>query len=161
MTKTSASASVLGLFGDNVYSSSDLNRRCGEVLDSARKGPVTISRNKEQYALLRREQAANLVRATLELGPLLELMEGAVCVADGQEPPPSVAWLKAFDATDLRTMIREVLGAASSALHETQDWDAVDAIVHEWRESALAAPALEGAMASPAEQVELPHPETL
>ena len=159
MATAESTGGLGGLFGDDVYSSSDLNRRCGEVLDRARRGPVTISRNREQFALLRREQAAELVKATLQLGPLLELIDGVTCIEEKREPPASVAWLQAFDISDLRTMQREVLVAASSALNQTKDWDAVGAIIHEWRESALADPALGEAMAAPAEDMTLPRPE--
>src|SRR5580658_7840444 len=99
----------MGVFGDQVYSSTDLNRRAGEVLDNARKGPVTISRNKEQFALLRREQVAELVRTALQFGPIIELIQGALSVVEGKEPPVSLVWLKAFDLGDLRKMIREIL----------------------------------------------------
>src|SRR5712692_4909745 len=112
-----------GLFADEVYSSTDLNRRAGEVLDHARKRPVTISRNKEMFALLRREHAAKLITASRQFEPTLELVGGVLSVVEGQEPPASLAWLKAFDAGELREMIREVLAASFAALHETGDWD--------------------------------------
>lgn len=150
----------LGLFGDNVYSSTDLNRRSGEVLDHARRGPVTISRNKEQFALLRREQAAELVRAALQFGPTLELIAGVLSVIEGGEPPASLSWLKAFDTADLQKMIREVLTASASALHDTGDWDTVNAIIHEWHESAIASDVLKQVMSSPADASPLPNPET-
>src|SRR5208282_4454811 len=85
-----------GLFEDEVYSSTDLNRRSAEVLDHARKGPVTISRNGEQFALFRREQAAELVRAALQFGPILDLLAGTLCVVEGKDPSVEFAWLKAF-----------------------------------------------------------------
>jgi hypothetical protein len=136
---TRSSSSLLGVFGDQVFSSTDLNRRSGEVLDHARKGPVTISRNKEQFALLKREQAAELVRANLHFGPTLDLVAGALSVMEGHEPTPAFGWLKAFEGGDLRKMIGEVLESSLSALRETGDWDSVETIVHAWNESALLA----------------------
>jgi hypothetical protein len=151
-----------GLFADEVYSSTDLNRRAGEVLDHARKRPVTISRNKELFALLKREHAAKLIKASRQFEPTLEMVVGVLNVVEGQEPPASLAWLKAFDAAELRDMIREVLAASVAALHETGDWDSVNAIVHEWRESALAAISgvLDGAMKSLADEAPLPDPRS-
>ena len=150
----------MGTFGDQVYSSTDLNRRSGEVLDHARKGPVTICRNREQFALLKREQASELIKAILQFGPILELIGGALSVAEGGEPPASLAWLKAFERDDLSRMVRELIGASDSALHETSNWDAVNDLVHEWRESAAVAMSgiFEEAMNSPEENLPLPDP---
>jgi hypothetical protein len=152
-----------GLFGDEVYSSTDLNRRSAEVLDQARKGPVTISRNGEQFALFKREQAAGLVRAALQFGPTLELMEGALSVVEGKEPVAALSWLKAFERDDIRKMVREVLVTSISAVRETGDWQAVNDIVHEWHESALVAISgvLAEAMKSPADESPLPDPRSL
>jgi hypothetical protein len=108
------------LFADEVYSSTDLNRRAGEVRDQARKRPVTIW-NKELFALLKREHAAKLIKASRQFEPTLEMVVGVLSVMEGQEPPPSLAWLKAVDAGELRDMIREVLAASVAALHETGD----------------------------------------
>jgi hypothetical protein len=159
----SITLSEFGLFADEVYSSTDLNRRAGEVLDHARKRPVTISRNKEMFALLKREHAAKLITASRQFVPTLEMVVGVLSVVEGQEPPASLAWLKTFDAGELRDMIREVLAASVAALHETGDWDSVNAIVHEWRESALVAISgvLDEAMKSPADESPLTDPRSL
>lgn len=153
---------TFGLFSDEVYSATDLNRHAGEVLDHANKRPVTISRNKEQFALLKREHAARLVKAAMQFGPTLELVGGALSVVEGKEPPASLAWLKEFDTDDLRRMIREILVASVAALQETGDWDRVTSIIHEWHESALvsASGILEKALKSPAQESPLPDPRT-
>jgi hypothetical protein len=127
------------LFTDEVFTSTDLNRREGEVLNQARKAPVTISRNGEQFALLKREQAADLIKAVSQFGATLELIEGVLSVVEQKTPSSSLLWLKAFDVPDLRKMIREVLAASASALRGTGDWDSVNAIIHEWHESAVVA----------------------
>jgi prevent-host-death family protein len=152
-----------GLFDDEVYSSTDLNRRSAEVLDRARQRPVTISRNGEHFALLNREQASRLVRANSQFGPIIELIEGVLSVVEKKDPPTSVAWLKAFDVEDLRKMTREVLIASASALRQTGDWDALDSIIHEWHESALVelSGVLDEAMNSPSEEAPLPDPKLL
>jgi len=132
-------SSFNGVFGDSVFSSTDLNRRSGEVLDKARRGPVTISRNKEQFALFRRDQAAELVRAALQFGPTLELLQSALSVVERKAPNPSFEWLRAFEVEDIRRMVGEVLVASIKALRESGDWDEVTAVIHEWHESALIA----------------------
>jgi hypothetical protein len=151
-----------GLFSDEVYSSSELNRRTGEVLDHATKRPVTISRNKEQFALLKRDHAATLIRATLQFGPTLQLVQGALSVVEKKQPSAGFEWLKAFAPDDLRKMIGEVVSASVTAL-ETGDWDLVNAIVHEWHESALVATSgvLDEAMKSTPEESPLPDPRSL
>jgi hypothetical protein len=152
-----------GLFSDEVYSSSDLNRRAGEVLDHARERPVTISRNREQFALLKREQVAKLIQTSNHFGPIVELVVAALSIAEGKEPQNSLAWLKAFDVGDLRKMIREVLVASSQALRDKTDWEPVHAIIYEWHESALLAMSgvFEEMMATPSEEVPLPDPRTV
>ncbi len=151
------------LFTDELFTTTDLNRRAGEVLNHARKAPVTISRNGEQFALLKREQAAELIKAVSQFGPTLDLMEGVLSVVEEKAPPSSLLWLQAFDASDLRRMIREVLASTAAALRETGDWDSVNAVIHEWRESAVVAMSgvYEEAMASPADESPLPDPRSL
>jgi len=163
MAATTLGLNRFSLFADEVFSSTDLNRRSGEVLDHARKRPVTISRNKEMFALLTRESAADLVKALYQFGPIIDLLEAALNAVEGKEPPASFAWLKAFGTNDIRKMIREVLSASSSALRETGDWEIVAAIVYEWHESALVATSsvLEAAMESPTDESPLPDPRTL
>jgi hypothetical protein len=99
-------ADPLNLFADELFTSTDLNRRAGEVLNRPRKSPVTISRNGEQFALLKREHAADLIKAVSQFGPTLDLIEGALSVVEEKAPPNSLLWLRAFDAPDLRKMIR-------------------------------------------------------
>jgi hypothetical protein len=152
-----------GLFGDEVFTAGDLNRRSSEVLNRASQNPVTISRNGERFALLRRDQAAELVRASNQFGPIVELVAAALSIVEKKEPPVSLSWLKAFDIDNLRKMIREVLVACGSALRETGDWEAVDIIVHQWHESALVAMSgvLVEAMNSPAEESLLIDPRSI
>ncbi len=152
-----------GLFADEVFNSADLNRRSSEVLNRARENPVTINRNKEQFALLRRDQAARLVLVSNQFGPIVELINGAISVIEKREPPAALSWLKAFDADDLRKMTREVLDGCSAALRETGDWKTVDAVIHEWRESGLMAltPSIREAMESSADESVLPDPRSL
>jgi hypothetical protein len=160
---TMALAGFSGVFGDRVYSAKDLTRRTAEVLDQVQKAPVTISRKQEQYAILKREQAAGLIRSTLKIIPIIELLEGALSAAEQKDPPRALAWLRAFDQDDLRKLVREVLTASDAALRGVADWDTVDAIVHEWHESALVimSGTLAEAKSSPADEVPLPDPRAI
>src|SRR5260370_42316141 len=92
----------LGVFGDKLYTSTDLNRRSGEVLNHAREHPVTISRNNEQFALLRREQAAQLVRTVKNISSAMAVLSAAQTALSGG--PPELEWLKVFEKNDLQNL---------------------------------------------------------
>src|SRR5271155_3026516 len=106
MAATTLGLNRFSLFADEVFSSTDLNRPAGEVLDHASKGPVTISRNREMLALLPRERVAELVKAVGQCGPTLDLLDAALSALEGTEPPSPFTWLKAFGTNDIRKMIR-------------------------------------------------------
>ncbi len=140
----SVALNSFGVFGDEVYSSTDLNRRSGEVLNHAREHPVTISRNNELFALLRRDHAAKLVRSVNTMH--------------------QVPWLKIYEKDDLQKLCSEVLNTARTASDGLCDWKEVEAIIHEWKESALVASSgvLDAAMyAEPPDETPLPEPEQL
>jgi len=155
-------ARTFGLFGDEVFTAAELSRRSSEVLNRASENPVTISRNGKQFALLRRDQAAELVRASNQFGPTIELVSAAISIVEKKEPPVSLSWLKAFGVDDIRKMIREVLVACAAAL-QGGDWDSVENIIHEWHESALLimSGAFEEVMDSPREEVTLTDPKSI
>ena len=146
-----------GVFSDEVFTSSDLNRRAGAVLRQARKHPVTISSSGTQFALLLREDASAMVRAVNDVGEFIEVIQGALAVRMNQEPQATVAWIKEFDDDDRLSMLSEILAPASR-----QDWDEVGNIIHQWRESAavLKSGQLEAAMNEKAEEREIDCPET-
>lgn len=160
---TTTLAGFFGMFSDQVYSAKDLNRRAGAVLDHARKSPVTISRNGEQFALFKREQAACLVQAVSGSGRTLELVGGVLTAIEGGVMPPALEWLKVFSRDELRQMTREILTAASCALNETGNWEAVEAVIHEWHESAMVAMSgvFEETMGSPREETALTDPRII
>jgi hypothetical protein len=136
---TNGNLDTLSLFGDDVFSSTDLNRRPGEILNHAREAPVTISRNNEQFALLRREQVAALVNSLNRVQAALLVLVGADAAISGRDLPPSVAWLRAYDNDDLQRLRSEVLNTTAQVAFGNGDWNQVDAVIHEWRESALVA----------------------
>ena len=128
-----------GLFSDEVFTATDLNRRAGTVLDHARNRPVTISRNDEQFALLRREEAGKWLRTVTRMSRALALLSEAHVTMSGETPSPQFAWLKIYDKEDLFKLTSELLGAVRNATLGETDWDIVDATIHEWHESALVA----------------------
>ncbi len=159
---TNKNLGAFGVFADEVYTSTDLNRRSGEVLNHARLRPVTISRNNEQFALLRREDAAWLVQSVSKVQESLDVLLGVEDAASGRELPPSLTWLQVFDKDDLQKLRSEVLHATARAIAGNEEWAYVDAVIHEWRESALVAQSgvldsvLQG---EPSEEMPLPSPE--
>lgn len=150
----------LGMFNDVVFTATELNRNNSAVLNQARKRPVTISRNNEQFALMMRDQAASLVRAVVCFQETIEVLRGAVVAIRGETPNPAVAWLSAFDKEDLSTFLDELLPVAerASTIADSEGWDEVDAIIHEWHETALAirSGTLEEALSSRQETEALP-----
>jgi hypothetical protein len=153
-----------GLFSDEVFSSTDLNRRSAEVLNRARKNPVTIARNNERFALIRREQAASLVRGLAQMMEVMQLAQGVVALQkdDPDAVPPGVAWIGAFDEEDRLSMLTEVFTACAQASTDG-DWGGVEALIHEWYESAavIETGVLREAMESDPNEQPLTDPSTL
>jgi hypothetical protein len=150
-----------GLFRDQVFSATEFARKHKEVLDQAAKaGAVTISRNNEQFALMPRHEAANLFRTVAEIESASEVLWGAVTLALGEPVPRSLQWLQSFDSDDLRTLAREVATAVRDAAKGDAEWESVEVVIHEWRESALVVESrvLVVAQSEPEERVELPDP---
>ena len=152
------------LFGDEVFSSTDLNRRSAEVLNRASKNPVTISRNNEWFALLRRDQAATLVKGLAQTVMVVQLAQGSIAIQQRQPQmvPPAVSWMKAFDDEERLTMLSEVFTACLQASEE-DDWDSVSETIHQWRESAAVAESgiLRDARAAEPDEQPLPDPNTV
>ncbi|MCE2720285.1 MAG: hypothetical protein LW708_15980 [Anabaena sp. 49628_E55] len=48
-------------YSDELVTATELNRQPGKVLDKAYEHPITITRNDQSFALLRREDVAYLV----------------------------------------------------------------------------------------------------
>jgi hypothetical protein len=149
-----------GIFGDEVFTSTDLNRRSGEVLNHARLRPVTISRNNEQFALLRREQAAKLVHSFNKIQGGLAILVGVDAAISGRDLPPSVSWLRIYEKDDLQKLHTELLHAMAQVVFGSEEWGYVDAVIHEWKESAVVAQngLLDSVMYNSSEEEELPLP---
>ncbi len=134
-----ASSLSTALYSDCLFSSSELNRRSGYVLDTALTKPVTITRNNDSFALLKRELMANMAKGLEQMDNISQLMNVAYRLSDQQEVESNneFKWVEEFDSEERAELVNEVYSAFELA-KSTDDWDEVTAVIHEWRESALA-----------------------
>ena len=96
----------LGVFSDDVFTSTQLNRSASVVLNRARTRPVTIVRNNEQFALLRRDQASELVTAVARLGEVMRLILGVSALKEGKAPLPQSLGYEKLDEKERVSMDR-------------------------------------------------------
>lgn len=132
-----ASASV---YGDELITATELNRQPGRVLDTAWERPVTITRNEQHFALLRRERMTYMVKAAKISQVVIELIDVAYRLRLGEQigSEHPFGWLKVFDHEELCELIAEVESAYRLVGSDPQAWDHLDALIHEWHESAIA-----------------------
>jgi hypothetical protein len=129
------------VFGDEIFTATDLNRRAGYVLDEARNRPVTITRNDEAFALLERSVASRMVAAAANAKLMVDLVTAISTygLANAQIPiGHTFEWLNAFDIDELRTLQAEVHESFRRAADAEVSWDSFEAVLHEWHESAIA-----------------------
>lgn len=128
------------IYSDELITATELNRQPGRVLDKALEHPVTITRNDQSFALLRRENVAAFVKTAQRSKEIVELLSTAFRLLlkqkIGTEHPYS--WLLVFDADELNEFIDEVTQAYRLVDLSEKAWDELDAIIHEWHESGLA-----------------------
>jgi deoxyribodipyrimidine photolyase-like uncharacterized protein len=157
----SAQANV---YGDELITATELNRQSGRVLDRARERPVTIARNDEYFALLPRQQMASWVKAATLARVVLETIDAAYRLRLGEllsEEHP-YGWLKVFDSQELNELIAEVESAFRLVGAEVGAIEQVEAVLHEWHESALAifSPELAAAFRDEVDEVFLTAPSS-
>lgn len=128
------------IYSDELITATELNRQPGRILDKALEHPITITRNDQSFALLRRENMAVFVNAAQQSRETLELINAAfrLLLNSKTEIAYPYNWLRVFDAEELNELIDEVMAAYRSINLHKQDWHELDAIIHEWQESALA-----------------------
>ncbi|MFM6531522.1 MAG: hypothetical protein ACKPIB_25090, partial [Dolichospermum sp.] len=87
-------------YSDELVTATELNRQPGKVLDKAYEHPITITRNDQSFALLRREDVAYLVKGVTQSKAVFEVLSVAFRLLLGQkigyEHP--YGWLRVFDA---------------------------------------------------------------
>jgi len=146
------------IYSDELITATELNLQPGRVLDKALDHPVTITRNDQSFALLRRENVALFVKAAQRSREIVELLSTAFRLLlkqkNGTEYP--YGWLGVFDENELNEFIDEVMSAYRSVDLYEKAWDELDSIIHEWHESALAIanPDMEAAFSQKSDELE-------
>lgn len=127
------------IFSDTLVSATDLNRQSGKILDQALEHPVTITRNDQAFALLRREEVATLTQNFEELKTVIEILNVAYRLRSGvhigSEHP--FGWLRVFDEEELGELIEEIFRSFRYGV-DSGRWEPLKATIHEWYESAIA-----------------------
>jgi hypothetical protein len=119
---------------------------------------VTITRNDQSFALLRREEVTSLVKAATQSKAVFEALTVAFSLLLGKEigVEHPYGWLSVFDASELQEFIKELSEAFRLIDSSTTAWEMIDALIHEWHESAIAIASPELAAAFSAETNEVP-----
>ncbi|WP_199317799.1 hypothetical protein [Richelia sinica] len=145
-------------FSDELVTATELNRQPGKILDKAYERPITITRNDQFFALLRREDVGYLVKGINQSKAVFEVLSVAFRLLLSQEigSEHPYGWLSVFDADELQDFIKEVSEAFRLTDTSNQAWDLIDAIIHEWKESAIAISSSELAAAFKDESDEMP-----
>jgi hypothetical protein len=133
-------AAAQPVFDDVIVSATTLNRHSGEVLDQALEKCVTIMRNEQAFALLRRDQAAEMTALLRSAQRLLDLFHAIERARSGAalEPADEFEWIAAFGLDDIKNMAEEVYAAFARARRGEVQLEELDAVIHEWQESAWA-----------------------
>jgi hypothetical protein len=151
-------------YSDELITATELNRQPGRILDKACERPVTITRNDQSFALMRREDAAYLVKGITQSKAVIEMLSVAFSLRLGKEigSEHPYGWLRVFDVDDLQDLIKEVTEAFCLTDISNNAWDLIDAIIHEWHESAIAisSPELAAAFSAETDEVPLTKPST-
>jgi hypothetical protein len=151
------------IYSDTLISATDLNRQPGRVLDLALKHPVTITRNDEAFALLRREDAARMIETSTHVELLVEIIQVIYRQLLGRSPElaPPYQWLTQFDPDELNELLTEINDTIQSIFAGEQTWESVDLLIYEWQESAQAiiSPDLAAAFETESAETPLTHPQ--
>ena len=125
---------------EKITNVSELQRSMKRVLDDAGKGPVCLVRPKAPaITLVARERWCEAAQAMRWLEVFTAVVRYAierVAGGDAAAYPVEFAWLRKFDIEDVREFLDEFSTALHGALQGGRSWDAVDAVVEEWRRSA-------------------------
>ena len=123
----------LSLFDDPILSSSDLNRRSGEVLRLAADRPVTIARTDGDLVIMKRTLAADLVRAGATLADVVAELARLVAAASRQPVDPRFAARLELGGTIL--LAGELVEALGSAPTFASGLNGLATVLHEWSET--------------------------
>ena len=128
------------VYGDELITATELNRSSGRILDLAMDRPITITRNDQHFALLRRDEMALLVKAVAFSLRVFEVTAAAYRLRLGEQIGSEniYGWLKVFDKDELSELIVEIEKDYRLAESEPAAWDRIEATIYEWHESAIA-----------------------
>ena len=150
------------VYGDELITATELNRSSGRILDLAMTQPVTITRNDQHFALLRRDEMALLVKAAAFSVRVFEVTAAAYRLRLGEETglERPYGWLKVFDKDELSELIAEIEKDYRLVESEPAAWDRIEATIYEWHQSAIAlsSPELAAAFSDEIDEVLLTQP---
>ena len=152
------------IFSDEIVKATDLNRKSGAILSKAAQNPITIVRNDEYFTLIRRDDIANIVAESVITKNVVEILNTAFQLSIDLESKVSAhceySWIRAFDREEMQELVAEVSEAYRCAASEPNGWENLRAVIHEWKESAIAilSPDLKEAWQSPSEEEPLASP---
>ncbi|WP_414561717.1 MULTISPECIES: hypothetical protein [unclassified Anabaena] len=150
------------MYSDELITATELNRQPGRVLDKALERPITITRNDQSFALLRREEVTFLVKAATQSKVIIEALKFAYDLLLGKEinVEHPYGWLSVFDSDELQDFIQELSETFQLIDSSNTTWDMIDALIYEWRESAIAvaSPELKAAFGAETDEVPLTKP---
>ncbi len=128
------------IFSDEMVKATELNRHSGQILDRAKVRPITIARNEDFFTLINRDELSTLVQEADQAKQVAALLSSAFSTLKQGKLDSSHAysWLNAFDSDEIQELIGEVVSQhqlAQSSVHHREE---LEAIIHEWHESAIA-----------------------
>ncbi|MGH2379341.1 MAG: hypothetical protein ACRDGT_12825 [Candidatus Limnocylindria bacterium] len=125
-----------------VVKPTELNRRSGEILERAARYPVLVSRGDDSLVVARHDLVSRLTDSQAHADLLADLMgylmrrhAGEKADAGGQ-----FDWLSAFDDLDLDEFVGELRATMRDVHMGKAEPETVDAVIHEWHESAIRPP---------------------
>ncbi|MCC3417369.1 MAG: hypothetical protein JGK24_15305 [Microcoleus sp. PH2017_29_MFU_D_A] len=151
------------IYGDELITATELNQQLNRVLDLAMEHPVTITRNDQHFALLRREEMTLWVKAATLSLTVFEVSAAAYRLRLGEAISSAnpYHWLTVFDSDELCELIAELEKAYRLAESESGAWNQIEIVIHEWHESAkaISSPELAAAFSDEIDEVFLTPPQ--
>lgn len=151
------------IYGDELITATELNQQPNRVLDLAMEHPVTITRNDQHFALLRREEMTLWVKAATLSLTVFEVTAAAYRLRLGEAISSAnpYHWLTVFDSDELCELIAELEKAYRLAESESGAWNQIEIVIHEWHESAkaISSPELAAAFSAEIDEVLLTPPQ--
>ncbi len=122
-----------------VVKPTDLNRRSGEILERAGRYPVLIARGDDPLVLARHEWVSTLIGSEARAELLAELSGYLTRRLTGELSDEGGAfdWLSAFADHEVRAFVGELRAVVRDVQAGKVEPELVDAVLHEWRESAI------------------------